>query len=86
MAGREIILHAVFPEQQEEVALKAKTLGLSAQQPDHVRRLGPNYDPAGREMRCGEEIPPYSTVTTRGIEIFAQSFYKSNDDGQNHWV
>ena len=79
LAGREVLIRSIFPEPE----LPKRKDSVVSIQPDYIRKLGPEYSPDGREMRCGEEIPPYSTVTTRGIEIFAQSFYRSHEDGQS---
>jgi hypothetical protein len=85
LAGREILIRTIFPEPLDDITHVQKD-GISALQPDQVRKLGPLYRPDSREMRCGEDIPPYSTVTTRGIEIFAQSFYKNHEDGHSMFM
>ena len=37
-------------------------------------------------MKCDEEIPAYSSVTTNNVQIFAQGFYKGADNGEHWWM
>ena len=55
-------------------------------QPDAVRRAARTVDPAGHEMKCDEEIPAYSSVTTNNVQIFAQGFYKGAEGGEHWWM
>ena len=55
-------------------------------QPDAVRRAARTVDRTGHEMKCSEEIPAYSSVTTNNIQIFAQGFYKGRERGEHWWM
>ena len=55
-------------------------------QPDAVRKAARTVDPAGHEMKCDEEIPAYSSVTTNNVQIFAQGFYKGAESGEHWWM
>mmetsp|Transcript_96436 Transcript_96436/g.245061 ORF Transcript_96436/g.245061 Transcript_96436/m.245061 type:complete len:476 (+) Transcript_96436:48-1475(+) len=53
--------------------------------PDEVRMRMPPARPDGPEMRCGEEIPPESSLVTRGIELRARSIFQGSHGGQYGW-
>jgi uncharacterized protein affecting Mg2+/Co2+ transport len=55
-------------------------------QPDAVRKAARIVDRAGHEMKCDEEIPAYSSVTTNNVQIFAQGFYKGAENGEHWWM
>ena len=55
-------------------------------QPDAVRRAARTVDRTGHEMKCDEEIPAYSSVTTNNIQIFAQGFYQGRERGEHWWM
>jgi len=54
-------------------------------QPDEVRERMAPIDPAGPEMRCGQAIPPESSVTTRDIELRARSSFQGKHGDAYAW-
>ena len=55
-------------------------------QPDAVRRAARSVNRLGREMKCDQEIPAYSSVTTNNILLFAQGFHKGSNDDEHWWM
>lgn len=86
-ATRQYILELLSPEHKtlRGTTTKASSPG-EALQPEAVRKAAPAVRPEGHEMKCNEEIPAYSSVTSNKIQIFAQGFYKGKvHDSDEHW-
>lgn len=55
------------------------------EEPDEVRHSMPPLRRRGPEMRCGEAIPAFSSLTTRSIELKAKSIFQGKHGSQYSW-
>ncbi|CAE7491791.1 apaG [Symbiodinium sp. CCMP2592] len=57
---------------------------LPLEHPDEIRQRMV-VDRFGPEMRCGETLPPESRITTRSVELHAESIFQGSYGGQFAW-
>eukprot|EP00439_Symbiodinium_sp_Y106_P003388 s4872_g1.t1 len=62
----------------------ADIVPLPVEHPDEIRQRMV-VDRFGPEMRCGETLPPESRITTRSVELHAESIFQGSYGGQFAW-
>jgi ApaG protein len=80
------LVYKLFTERKEQQLVEASQ-DKPAKQADEIRTT--TEEPAGPEdkaLKCFEEIGPYSTHTTRDVEIVVESVYRGLNGGTHSWA
>jgi uncharacterized protein affecting Mg2+/Co2+ transport len=87
-SSRRALLGLLIPKPtgQDNYVVVPKQGHPHAGQPDSVRKAAGAVSRDAHEMKCEQEIPAYSSVTTNNMQIFAQGFYKGAQGGEHWWM
>ncbi|EKX44727.1 hypothetical protein GUITHDRAFT_109506 [Guillardia theta CCMP2712] len=80
---RRLLMRMMVPSSASVVVVSDRS---RQTQPDEVRQASEFDGMEEKVLKCEDEIPAYSSVTTNGIRIFAESFYHGFFDDEHWWI